>query len=286
MTRQISYVSSPIDTDRIANYIIDSDNVLSGENQKYEAKRLKRNGYPDGTPVGAPAIAKILKNKYGRNALSERTISRLIAGVRFRLLEEPYVPADVPGSLRSYIGRLSLVKQSLMGGQTLNVLEARLTDRILHEFADPQGERVDLIAQFAVLWELAEREVTGYPIQDLEDLFNFAPWTDESELYKVAIQTGAAEPPKLSLLMPMIFDDDHALVRMLVGAFAQLNLPFLYHAFDVTDRTIAYVWREHEGIHSMQSAVGDERRVEILRKECNWRVKVRDYLRGFPYVTG
>ena len=52
------------------------------------------------------------------------------------------------------------------------------------------------------------------------------------------------------------------------------------------DKTIAYVWREHEGIHSMQSAVGDERRVEILRKECNWRVKVRDYLRGFPYVTG
>ena len=136
------------------------------------------------------------------------------------------------------------------------------------------------------MWELAEREITGYPIQDLEDLFNFAPWTDESELYKVAIQTGAAEPPKLSLLMPMIFDDDHALVRMLVGAFAQLNLPFLYHAFDVTDRTIAYVWREHEGIHSMQSAVGDERRVEILRKECNWRVKVRDYLRGFPYVNG
>ena len=36
----------------------------------------------------------------------------------------------------------------------------------------------------------------------------------------------------------------------------------------------------------LQSAVGDERRVEILRKECNWRVKVRDYLRGFPYVTG
>jgi hypothetical protein len=62
-----------------------------------------------------------------------------------------------------------------MEGQTLNVLEARLTDRIVHEFADPQGERVDLIAQFAVLWELAEREITGYPIQDLEDLFNFAP---------------------------------------------------------------------------------------------------------------
>ena len=117
MTRQISYSNSPIHTDRIANYIFDSDDVLSDENQKYEAKRLKRNGYPDGTPVGAPAIAKILKNRYGRNALSERTISRLIAGVRFRLLEEPYVPANVPGSLRSYIGRLSLVRESLMKGQ-------------------------------------------------------------------------------------------------------------------------------------------------------------------------
>ena len=281
MTRHKSYLNSPIYTDKIANYIIDSENVLSEENQKYEAKRLKRSGYPDETPVGAPAIAKILKNKYGRNALSERTISRLITGVRFRLLDEPYVPANAPGPLRSYIGRLSLVKESLMEGQTLNDLEARLTDRIFHEFADPHGERVDLIAQFAVLWELAEREVTGYPIQDLEDLFNFAPWTDQSELYKVAIQTGAAEPPKLSLLMPMIFDHDHALVRMLVGAFAQLNLPFLYHAFDVTDKKIAYVWREHEGIHSMQSAVGDERRVEILRKECNWRVKVRDYFEDF-----
>jgi len=267
-----------------ANISVGNETVSLQDKQKHEVKNLKRDGYPVGTPVGAPAIANILKSKYHENALSERTISRLISDVKFRGLEESYLPSEVSGATRSYVARLSLVKESLMKGHGLSALEAGLTDRVLQEFDDPHGDRVDLISQFSILWELAEREISSDPTQDLEDLFSFAPWNDDSALYKAAIESGVAEPPKLRLIMPMIFDNDDVLVRLCVGAFAQLNLPFLYHAFDVSTETIAYVWRNYQGIHAMQSAVGDDRKVETLGKYCNWRVLTESYLRGLQVV--
>ena len=199
-------------------------------------------------------------------------------------MEESYLPSEVSVATRSYVARLSLVKESLMNGHGLSALEAGLTDRVLQEFDDPHGDRVDLISQFSILWELAEREISNYPTEDLEDLFNFAPWNDDSALYKAAIKSGVAELPKLRLIMPMIFDNDDAFVRLCVGAFAQLNLPFLYHAFDVSNEKIAYVWRNYPGIHPMQSAVGDDRKVDDLGKYCNWRVQTESYLRGSQVV--
>ena len=267
-----------------AKVSVGNETVSLQDKQKQEVKNLKRDGYPVGTPVGAPAIANILQSKYHENALSERTISRLISDVKFRGLEESYLPSEVSGATRSYVARLSLVKESLMKGHGLSALEAGLTDRVLQEFDDPHGDRVDLISQFSILWELAEREISSDPTQDLEDLFSFAPWNDDSALYKAAIENGVAELPKLRLIMPMIFDNDDALVRLCVGAFAQLNLPFLYHAFDVSSEKIAYVWRNYPGIHAMQSAVGDDRKVDALGKYCNWRVQTETYLRGLQVV--
>ena len=284
MTRHINNEYPPLTSTWFANMSVGNETVLAEDKQKHEVKKLKRDGYPTGTPIGAPAIGNILKSKYRENVLSERTISRLISGVKFRGVEESYLPSEVPGRARSYAARLSLVKESLMKGHRLSALEAGLSDRILEEFDDPHGDRVDLISQFSILWELAEREIGNYPTEDLEDLFNFAPWNDDSSLYKAAIESGVAEPPKLRLIMPMIFDNDDALVRLCVGAFAQFNLPFLYHAFDVSNEKIAYVWRNYQGIHAMQSAVGDDRKVETLGKYCNWRVQTESYIRGLPVV--
>ena len=227
MARHNNIDYSPNIAISFANISVGNETVSLQDKQKQEVKNLKRDGYPVGTPVGAPAIANILKSKYHENALSERTISRLISDVKFRGLEESYLPSEVSGATRSYAARLSLVKESLMKGHGLSALEAGLTDRVLQEFDDPHGDRVDLISQFSILWELAEREISSDPTQDLEDLFSFAPWNDDSALYKAAIENGVAELPKLRLIMPMIFDNDDALVKLCVGAFAQLNLPFL-----------------------------------------------------------
>ncbi len=284
MTRHKYDQYSPSTSNWFANISVGNETMLAEDKQKHDVKKLKRDGYPAGTPIGAPAIGNILKSKYGDNALSERTISRLISGIKFRGVEESYLPSEVPARARSYAARLSLVKESLMKGHRLSALEAGLSDRILGEFNDPHGDRVDLISQFSILWELAEREISNYPTEDLEDLFNFAPWNDDSALYKAAIKSGVAELPKLRLIMPMIFDNDDALVRLCVGAFAQLNLPFLYHAFDVSNEKIAYVWRNYQGIHAMQSAVGDDRKVETLGKYCNWRVQTEGYIRGLQVV--
>jgi len=284
MIRHNIDVDSPNKILSFANISVSNEKLSSEDKQKQEIKKLKRDGYPAGTPVGAPAIADILKSKYCENALSERTISRLISGVKFRGLEELYLPSEVSGSGRSYAARLSIVKQSLMKTHGLSALEAGLSDRVLQEFEDPHGDRVDLISQFSILWELAERDISSHSTQDLEDLFKFAPWNDDSTLYTAAIESGVAQPPKLRLIMPMIFDNEHALVRLCVGAFAQLNLPFLYHAFDVSNEKIAYVWRNYQGIHAMQSAVGDDRKVKTLRKYCNWRVQTESYLRGLQVV--
>ena len=284
MARHNNIDYSPNIAISFANISVGNETVSLQDKQKQEVKNLKRDGYPVGTPVGAPAIADILKSKYHENALSERTISRLISDVKFRGLEESYLPSEVSGATRSYAARLSLVKQSLMKGHGLSALEAGLTDRVLQEFDDPHGDRVDLISQFSILWELAERDISSDPTQDLEDLFRFAPWNDDSALYKAAIESGVAEPPKLRLIMPMIFDNDDAFVRLCVGAFAQLNLPFLYHAFDVSNEKIAYVWRNYPGIHPMQSAVGDDRKVDALGKYCNWRVQTESYMRGSQVV--
>ena len=284
MARHNNIDYSPNISISFANISVGNETVSLQDKQKQEVKNLKRDGYPVRTPVGAPAIANILKSKYHENALSERTISRLISDVKFRGLEESYLPSEVSGATRSYVARLSLVKESLMTGHGLSALEAGLTDRVLQEFDDPHGDRVDLISQFSILWELAEREISSDPTQDLEDLFSFAPWNDDSALYKAAIASGVAEPPKLRLIMPMRFDNDDAFVRLCVGAFAQLNLPFLYHAFDVSNEKIAYVWRNYPGIHPMQSAVGDDRKVDDLGKYCNWRVETESYLRGSQAV--
>jgi len=284
MTRLKYDQHSPLISSWFANMSVGNEIVLAEDKQKHDVKKLKRDGYPVGTPIGAPAIGNILKSKYRDNALSERTISRLISGIKFRGVEESYLPSEVPARARSYAARLSLVKESLMKGHRLSALEAGLSDRILGEFDDPHGDRVDLISQFSMLWELAEREISNYPTEDLEDLFNFAPWNDDSALYKAAIESGVAELPKLRLIMPMIFDNDDALVRLCVGAFAQLNLPFLYHAFDVSNAKIAYVWRNYQGIHAMQSAVGDDRKVETLGKYCDWRVQTESYIRGLQVV--
>jgi len=284
MTRHKNTEYSPNHSISFASTSVGNETVLAEDKQKHEVKRLKRDGFPLGTPIGAPAIANILKSKYRENALSERTISRLISGVKFRGLEESYLPSEVPGRTRSYAARLSLVKESLMEGHGLTDLEAGLSDRVLQEFDDPHGDRVDLISQFSILWELAEREISNYPTGDLEDLFNFAPWNDDSTLYKAAIENGVAKPPKLRLIMPMVFENDHASIRLCVGAFAHLNLPFLYHAFDVSNEKIAYVWRNYQGIHAMQSAVGDDRKVGTLGKYCNWRVQTESYLRGLQVV--
>ena len=84
MTRHINNHNSPYEYSWFATKSIGNETLSIQDKQKHEVKNLKRDGYPAGTPVGAPAIANILKSKYRENAISERTISRLISGVKFR----------------------------------------------------------------------------------------------------------------------------------------------------------------------------------------------------------
>ncbi|GIT19177.1 MAG: hypothetical protein CM1200mP39_19830 [Dehalococcoidia bacterium] len=76
MARHNNIDYSPNIAISFANISVGNETVSLQDKQKQEVKNLKRDGYPVGTPVGAPAIANILKSKYQRMPfLNERFLA-------------------------------------------------------------------------------------------------------------------------------------------------------------------------------------------------------------------
>ena len=198
--------------------------------------------------IGATKIRNRLLTQFPEGEVAAiRTIDDWIKGVPYIKgkdhLDAPYdhqAESDVEQiglEVRSYVRRLSILKPAFFDGEKLTNREAQAAERVFAEFNDPYGDRVDLFAQYAVVCELAEREAVSQPTEDIEDLFAFAPWRSDkdSAFYWIAGQTGRIDTYAILRRLMAPFDSPALPVRtlmsdpvysMLIGAHAQLNLPY------------------------------------------------------------
>lgn len=253
------------------------------------ARVLKQRGI-DGKPVGAGRIYDALAEKYGAshpempslvrpNAI--RQVNRWIEGIEHEGLDVPYDANNVHPEIRSFTERLDLVKSSFLQGEILTIREVGYVRRVLDEFQDPLGEHVDLIAQFAVLRELSEREATGRGSADIETMFAFAPWSDDanSNLYLLAVQKGLVRSaPVLRLISPVVpYGETVNVPEILVGAYAQLGLPWFLGWIRETPgepQRMVLNYRKDDSDMSMT--------IEHWKPACNWKNLIEARLTDQP----
>jgi hypothetical protein len=211
-----------------------------------------------------------------------RTVRRWVDGFGYEGLDVPYAPDEVDEVIRSYVHRLAIVKAAMFKGEKLTVREAKEANRTLIEFQDPHGEKVDLLAQYAVLWELSERKATGTQTIDIEDLFAYAPWiSDEaSQLYRLAKETGLIETfAWLKLMAVLVHPDsppDTKFADVMTGMHAHLNLPYIWSYVrelpDDKGRVFGITYRDDPRLLEDSDEPTD---AEFCKSYCSWREYVR-----------
>jgi hypothetical protein len=218
---------------------------------------------------------------------SEPVVRRVIKDTKYKGDEDAYEygESDLPEDQKSYVHRLEMVKAALLNGERFTNREARLAERTFVEFQDPHGEQVDLIAQFAVLFELAERAASDHDISDIEDLFAFAPWRSnkQSQLYLLARQKGLIKSfGMLRLIAPLNHvGSDVSIPPMFMGAHAQLNLPYIWSWVQIWDDKPREFWVTLRDDKTLKEA-NQRTDAGFLRGECDWRVFLAERLNEQP----
>ncbi len=280
-----------------------SDEFYSARNNRYVehppeqvAVTLMKRGI-DGKKVGNSAIYDRLLEVFGTHAPGMpatpirqnaiRTVRRWVEGVQYEGLDVAYGPAEVGIELRSYVARLAILKSAMFKGENLTVRETTHAKRTLMEFQDPHGQKVDLVAQFAVLWELAEREATDEKTTDIEDLFAYAPWVSDeaSQLYRMAKETGLIPDfAWLRLLAVLVLpgSTDDKVPNVLMGAHAWLNLPYVWSWIQEKNdgsRVLGFTYRNNP---QLLEGSAEPTGAEYVRGYCNWREYIKAIQSGAP----
>lgn len=263
-------------------------------------RQLKRDGI-DGKPVGAGKILDTVIHEAKKQEVSEGEIKQFESEptVRRRIEHTNYMGDDAPYEygksdllphVKSYVHRLEILKAAMFKGDRLTNREAKEAERVLAEFRDPHGEKVDLIAQYAVLWELAERKATGNESSDIEDLFAFAPWVSDeaSQLYRLAVEKKLIKSFAILRLLAILLtpgSGNASVPPLFIGAHAHLNLPYIWswlqehqdetRVFNVTYRDDPHFTEHNE--HTTDAAT--------LRSNCNWREFITLKLNDAPTET-
>lgn len=300
MTNQINNYDR-LDTaqDRSSTDISDRPTLdLRNQDQRRERMRqLKRSGI-NGEKVGAgrilaavitEGIAQGIPYEFADDHFeSESHVRRLISKTKFMGDEDPYEYGNstLPEDQKSYVHRLEIVKAALLNGERFTNREAKLSERTFVEFQDPHGEQVDLIAQFAVLFELAERAASDQETSDIEDLFAFAPWKSnkQSQLYLLARREGLIKSfAMLRLIAPLKHvGDQSGIPPLFIGAHAQLNLPYIWswvQEWDDKPRDFMVTLRDNELLKETKQRTD----AGFLRDECDWRVLLTERLTDQPF---
>ena len=253
----------------------------------------------DGEEVKPAAIYDRLLQKFGdkapgmpetdnrQNAI--RIVRRWIddAGVKYEGLDTPYESSEINAEVLSYVHRMGLVKRHILN-QELTLREAKIAERVLVEFNNPHGDSVDLIAQFGVVYELAEREIYKDSTDDIEDFLAFAPWRspEASDLYRTAHEKGllsgyptfqmfspvATNEEMLELLQATVVGNKRTVdlsLQVPIGGTAQLGLPF-FISYRTGNRFLS-IDRKVEGLKKIHTDPTD---MELCKKGCSWSQQV------------
>ena len=209
------------------------------------------------------------------------------AGVKYEGLDSPYEASEIKPEALSYVRRLCIVKRHVLDERVLTLREATIAERLLLEFDDPHGTDIDLIAQFAVVYELAEREIFGDQSDDIEDLLAFAPWRspEASALYRTAYETNlidgyaivrifspVATNEEMSELLAKASGVTGKLDRSLVlpiGGHAQLGLPYF-----ISWRGNKRYFHVDRNVELLRQIHKDPTDMELCKIGCNWSKEV------------
>lgn len=274
------------------------NNLYVEQTPKQVAVTLMKRGI-NGEKAGKSEIYDRLLEIFGKNhpempsgevrEHAIRAIRRWVKGIEYTGLDVGYDPAEVTPELRSYVARLSILKSAMFKGEKLTVREVNHSARILMEFQDPHGEKVDLVAQYAVLWELAEREATDKQTQDIEDLLAYAPWVNDeaSQLYRVAKETGLIQTyPWLRLIAVLVTPDsprDTHIPYVYTGVHAHLNLPYIWsYIRELPDKNSHRVLEITYRDEPVLEQAGEPTDAEYCKRYCNWREYIQLIQSGAP----
>jgi hypothetical protein len=250
---------------------------------KQRARQLRRHGVND-QKVGATQILKELHKEFGKDdsrvPTTPRQVHNWIKDVEWQGEDKPCDFKEVSPELRSFTKRIDLVKSAYLGGLPLTYRESRHAKRALTEFQDPYGDVVDLVAQYAVIWELAEREAMDNECADIETMFAFAPWRDKvnSDLYFLSVQKGLIKnAPILRLISPVTpYGESPSFTEVMFGAYAQLGLPWFF----------GWVQEHPDGQRFMLNNRREDSEVPMTidhwKHACDWRKLIEARLTDQP----
>jgi len=263
---------------------------------KQVAVTLMKRGI-DGEEAGVADIYDGLLERFGANydgmPLSPerqnaiRVVRRWLEGVKYEGLDSPYEASEIKPEALSYVHRMRIVKRHVLNDRALTLREAMIAERLLLEFGDPHGNDVDLIAQFAVVYELAEREIFGDRSDDIEDLLAFAPWRSPkaSTLYRTAYEKGLIDSYAIVRIFSPVATSEEMLelitkslvatrrldrsLNLPIGGHAQLGLPYF-----ISWRGDKKHFHVDRNVELLKQIHKDPTDIELCKIGCNWSTEV------------
>ncbi|MBI20910.1 MAG: hypothetical protein CL780_01520, partial [Chloroflexi bacterium] len=154
-----------------------------------------------------------------------------------------YSFSDVDYKLLSYLQKLQLIQNAVFKNfpekQKLTYLFVVNAEKIFYQMNDPYGSKVDLFAQWVLIYEYYSRSRIGINTDDLDDLIIYSPWEDNAVLYEFALLRKLCSYPNISILINNIddinsdflskeFKDHHN--SLVASTYAWLRIPvnFMY----------------------------------------------------------
>ena len=218
-------------------------------------------------------------------------ITKLVSPTHLRR----FLPKDLKGNevryadldkvepfLRSYLVRLTAVKTIFNLKGQLTEAEAKAAKQVYYEFTDPFGETIDLIPQFAIVHELAEREVNSRPVHDIDGYFAFAPWKSDSnrDLYLFALNQFKSIPPQLRLICPFIPKGTSKVNPVVIGAHAHLGMPYAMNYRTPVGSGNDPKQTAHKIILWDSPDLTTKLSPEESKQVCNWQVQLKEAMGG------
>ena len=193
---------------------------------------------------------------------------------------------QVSPELRPYVNTMQIIGKAMFNQQQH---QSELTQEWLdafeysyHGFNDPNGDKVDLLAQWFICHEIKHRATIKAELKDIDMYFAFKPWEDDGELYKIALQDDPNNQLRVMLLRTVVSDMDNILykpeiINISSGVWSELNVPWKTQFCQITDESIKYSVKLWEKTGSMGKVVNN---TAFHQKMGGWRGIVKKAYEG------
>ena len=190
--------------------------------------------------------------------------------------------SDVNYKLLSYLQKLQLIQNAVFKNfpekQKLTQLFVGNAEKIFYQMNDPYGSKVDLFAQWVLIYEYYSRSRIGINTDDLDDFVTYSPWEDNAVLYESAILSKLCSYPNINILINNIddinseflskeFKDQHN--SLVASTYAWLRIPVNFMYWNNESSKPQIIPRSNRNVHKA-----------TLDKFPNWRQLVQISISG------